>query len=86
MIGSGFRPDGNAEPEPPLTLDQAQAAARVLQHEKGLGWKVWATTYPDGPRIVAQKWPPRDDDHWVVAPTLGAARKQIAEHEDREGV
>ena len=66
----------------PLTIEQAQAAARVLQGELGLGWKVWATTYPDGPRLVAQKWPPRDGDHWVVEPTLEAARRQIAAREN----
>jgi hypothetical protein len=78
---SGFWPDGNAEPDPPLTLDQAQAAARVLQHELGLGWRVKAEQYPEGARLEVRKWPKRDDDRLITAPSLKEARKRL----EREG-
>jgi hypothetical protein len=74
---SGFWPDGNAEPDPPLTLDQAQAAARVLQYELGLGWKVKAEQYPEGARLVAKRWPLRDGDRLITAPSLKEARKRL---------
>jgi predicted lysophospholipase L1 biosynthesis ABC-type transport system permease subunit len=66
----------------PASLDQLKSAAVVLQDELGLGWKVWVAQYPEGARLVAQKWPPREGDTWVREPSLEAARKRIAEREE----
>ena len=81
----GRRPPVHQPPDPPYTLDQLQAAALVLRDELGIGWKVWAATYPEGPRLIVRKWPPpRNDGGWIIAPTLEEARKRVTEYKGED--
>jgi hypothetical protein len=87
-MGSGFtgdwdgrRPPVHARPpDPPYTLDQLQASARILGAELGYGWAVKATDGPEGPRLEVRKSLSQDGPPVVVAATLKKARKRVAEY------
>ena len=76
----GRRPPVHARPpDPPYTLDQLQASARILAAELGFGWKVEVEERPEGPRLVVKKSLSHEGPP-IVAATLKEARKRVAEY------
>jgi hypothetical protein len=65
-------------PDPPYTLDQLQASARILGAQLGFGWEVEAEERPEGPRLVMKK--SLSQDKPIIAATLKEARHRVAEY------
>ena len=89
-MGSGFtgdwdgrRPPVHQPPDPPYTLDQLQASARILGAQLGYGWEVKATERPEGPRLEVKKALSHEGEP-IIAATLKEARKRVAEYKGED--
>ena len=77
----GRRPPVHRPPDPPLSLEGLETAARILQDQLGPDWMVRTTAYPKL-RLIAHEWPMRPGGRWIVAKTLEEARQRIKDEEE----